>query len=150
MKLILSILATGVLVILLVIVWLTITKPYWITLMVRKFTVSSKQTTSTASQNNEYSIISLTLGESITSGEFWKPEISKKITTSETRLFTLIAAEPEIKQLFDNNTVDINLIKNIYKTLCLAGAGQWAGTTWVPVAAITTPNTLRHLIKGAD
>jgi hypothetical protein len=41
-------------------------------------------------------------------------------------------------------------LPSIYSTLCAAGAGQWAGGVWIPVAALLTPDVLDFLIGSPE
>jgi hypothetical protein len=111
-----------------------------------KSTPSNEVRSSATSLSKEFKQLSKTLGTfySPNDPKFYS-EIEKK-KSAENRLFALVQSDPEITKILDKYSGGIELVQQIYITLIYVGAGQWAGSEYVPAAAIATPYTLNYLL----
>ena len=115
--------------------------------VVRYFFGDSHRASSAISRSNEYKDICLMFEETEDPFSFAAME---KRRIAENRLFVLIESDRELNQILKSKNTDIDRLKKIYETLIEAGAGQWAGTEFVPTASITTPYTLTYLLDELE
>lgn len=125
--------------------WWLLLLGFGLAFIVRHFFGDPHRASSVTSRSKEYKQICSVLGDC---SDDFSSDARERRRTCEDRLFALIETDPELKQIFEPKGTDINMLKRVYKTLIYAGAGQWAGTEWVPAASITTPYTLSYLLQN--
>lgn len=72
----------------------------------------------------------------------WEP-----MEKAENELFKICQAQDDLHNILQEYHANDETLKTIYEKLILLGAGQWCGSRYVPVAALTTPQTLEYLLR---
>jgi hypothetical protein len=67
---------------------------------------------------------------------------------AEDALLDYCLAQPAIQSVMQQFGADRSTLRDLYSTLCLAGAGQWAGGHWVAASALAYPDSLRFLLTN--
>ena len=67
---------------------------------------------------------------------------------AEDALLDYCLAQPAIQLVVQEFGADRTTLRDLYSTLCMAGAGQWTGGHWVAASALAYPRSLRFLLQG--
>jgi hypothetical protein len=67
---------------------------------------------------------------------------------AENALLDYCLGQPAIQAVLEEFGANRDTLKNLYFTLCAAGAGQWAGGHWVAASALAYPHSLRFLLSN--
>lgn len=66
---------------------------------------------------------------------------------AENELYDLVLAENQCASVLSNHRADRETLQALYGELLEAGAGQWAGSRWIPCYALAEPWTLDFLLR---
>lgn len=66
---------------------------------------------------------------------------------AENELYDLVFADKECARVLSDYRADRETLQAVYSGLLKAGAGQWAGSQWIPCYALAEPWTLAFLLR---
>ncbi len=67
---------------------------------------------------------------------------------AENALLDYCLSHPALQSLLEEFGANRATLKDLYSTLCDAGAGQWAGGHWVAASALAYPHSLRFMLSN--
>lgn len=77
----------------------------------------------------------------------YEPSVRARIEVAEERLFDLIERDPALAKILAKHRATRALLRQIYETLMMNGAGRWASGHWVPGSAIVFRAPLEFLLS---
>lgn len=94
--------------------------------------------------------ISKELGRRMTPADFMKDVLEGRDRYQDAvdALLDYCMRRPAIQAVMREFGANRDTLKNLYRTLLLHGAGQWAGGNWVAGSALAYPHTLRYMLSN--